>query len=449
MPFTDSVKLINVIRDDADALTATPDRVLEGDVFVGKAKKFETGLIPILPIRSTITLSAGQSINIDYGHNPSPYQVKVVGLNDQTQATAVVSDIKSGKTAWVNGVLITGTMPLIAAKAVVLDCGESHTIPLGYHDGNAVITAASLASQTQATSTTADILEGKTAWVNGVLLAGIMPNNGTVSVILDPGQEYTVPLGYHSGLGKVSVTSLSANTSATAVAGDIRIGKTAWVNGVLITGNVPEITGEKITLPVNGTYTIPLGIHGGLGTVTQEIETVKGLTITPTFEDQTVSVAGKYMENDITVTGLDAWNYQNFASNKGQLFSGSLEIARNSVKVLTKAVDNWHDQATNNLYHIFISYKTSDGTYLAGNGNGFVFLNNLNPSANKCNFTYIRDCKIEVNLNTTDGTNTHEFTITLLSLPDASRDIVEIGYTIREVLSLRRYGDEHDTQTQE
>lgn len=445
MPFTDSVKLINVIRDDADALTATPDRVLEGEVFVGKAKKFETGLIPILPIRSTITLSAGQSINIDYGHNPSPYQVKVVGLNDQTQATAVVSDIKTGKTAWVNGVLITGTMPLIAAKAVVLDCGESHTIPLGYHDGNAVITAASLASQTQATSTTADILEGKTAWVNGVLLAGIMPNNGTVSVILDPGQEYTVPLGYHSGLGKVSVTSLSGNTSGTAIAGDIRTGKTAWVNGVLITGTVPEITGEKIILDVNGTYTIPLGMHGGLGTVTQEIETVQGLTITPTFEDQTVSVAGKYMENDIIVTGLDAWNYQNFNSNQGQLFSGTFRVTDGSV-TLTLPVDNWHDQATNNLYHINILYKGGGSTdYLPGGGYGVVFLNNLNSSARKSHIVSIDDCEIEVKRNT--GTNAHTFKITLKNTP-ADIDVAAIEYTISEIMSLRRYGDEHDTKTQ-
>ena len=64
-----------------------------------------------------------------------------------------------------------------------------------------------------------------------------MTNNGAVSKTLNCGGSYTIPAGYHNGSGKVTVNSLASQTSATATAADLGSGKTAWVNGVRITGN--------------------------------------------------------------------------------------------------------------------------------------------------------------------------------------------------------------------
>lgn len=79
---------------------------------------------------------------------------------------------------------------------------------------------------------------------NGAILAGSMPNNGAVSRSLNAGGSYTIPAGYHNGLGKVTGNSLASQTSATAVAADIKSGKTAWVNGAKVTGtgNIQEET---------------------------------------------------------------------------------------------------------------------------------------------------------------------------------------------------------------
>jgi len=63
-----------------------------------------------------------------------------------------------------------------------------------------------------------------------------MANNGAISKTLNAGQSYTVPAGYHNGSGKVTANSLASQTQATAVAGDILTGKTAWVNGQKLTG---------------------------------------------------------------------------------------------------------------------------------------------------------------------------------------------------------------------
>lgn len=58
------------------------------------------------------------------------------------------------------------------------------------------------------TAAVAEILEGKTAHARGSQLTGTMKNNGavtgTISAIDD---EYTIPIGYHDGSGKVSINT--------------------------------------------------------------------------------------------------------------------------------------------------------------------------------------------------------------------------------------------------
>lgn len=76
---------------------------------------------------------------------------------------------------------------------------------------------------------------------------GTMPNNGAVSQALNCGGSYTIPEGYHDGSGKVTANSLSSQTSATAAAADILTGKTAYVNGSKITGTMATLAGGTYT----------------------------------------------------------------------------------------------------------------------------------------------------------------------------------------------------------
>ena len=85
-----------------------------------------------------------------------------------------------------------------------------------------------------------EVLAGKTfSNSNGVGLVGTMANNGTLNGTLNAGQSFTVPAGYTSG-GKITANSLESQTSGTAEAGDILIGKTAWVNGKQIAGTMSK-----------------------------------------------------------------------------------------------------------------------------------------------------------------------------------------------------------------
>ena len=75
-----------------------------------------------------------------------------------------------------------------------------------------------------ATAAVAEILAGKTAYVNGVKLTGTMKNNdavtGTISTKAD---VYTIPIGYHDGAGKVSINTTE---QAKIIATNIRSGVT-------------------------------------------------------------------------------------------------------------------------------------------------------------------------------------------------------------------------------
>lgn len=86
---------------------------------------------------------------------------------------AEAADVAAGKTfTSAAGLEATGTMPIIEGKIITLNCGQTHTIPAGCHSGSGKVKAASLASQTAGTAAAKDIASGKTAWVNGVKVTG-------------------------------------------------------------------------------------------------------------------------------------------------------------------------------------------------------------------------------------------------------------------------------------
>ena len=169
-----------------------------------------------------------------------------------------------------------GTMPNRGAVAQELAAGGSYTVPEGYHNGGGKVTANSLASQTGgATAADGDVLSGKTYWKDGVKRTGTMTNQGAKTAALNAGGSYAIPAGYHNGSGRVTANSLASQTSANAAAGHILSGKTAWVNGSKLTGNIASMGGQ---------------------------------TITPTASQQTISCSGKYMTGNIVVKGIPS-NY--------------------------------------------------------------------------------------------------------------------------------------------
>ena len=173
---------------------------------------------------------------------------------DTTNTTATAANILSGQTAAIGSGVVTGTMPDLSGmdsgflfpNSFVLDgqtipACTSYTIAQGYHNGLGTVSiqvetaTATPTKQTQtiypsathtlsyvtvnpipanyidttdADATAAHILTTKSAYVNGVKIAGTMANNGSVTTTID-GMTTTstvIPAGYTTG-GTISLTN--------------------------------------------------------------------------------------------------------------------------------------------------------------------------------------------------------------------------------------------------
>ena len=213
----------------------------------------------------------------------------------------------------VSGVAGGGNYSLQEKSITPTKAQQNVTADSGYY-GLAAVTVAAIPSNYNDTSTVtaaaADVLANKVI-VNaaGENVAGTMTNNGAVTKTLDTTTtSYTVPKGYHSGSGKVSITTETktatptkssqtikpstgkvlsqvtvaaipaeyiTTTDANATAANILDDKTAYVNGVKVTGTMANngATGAEIDGLTVTSYTIPAGYtSGGTVSLTSDIE---------------------------------------------------------------------------------------------------------------------------------------------------------------------------------
>ena len=285
-------------------------------------------------------------------------------MSTQTEITRIQTARNTIRTKLVDLGLATSTTKLDALATAVsgienrgavsanVQEGDTYTIPKGYHNGSGTVSGVagggnySLQSKTitptekqqnvtpdsgyyglsdvtvnpipdnyhdttNVTAAAADVLANKVI-INaaGETVAGTMPNNGAITKTLSTSStSYTIPAGYHSGTGKVSITTETKSatptksaqtitptsgkvlssvtvaaipaayittTDADAVAGNILDGKTAYVGGVKLEGTMPNngSTSKTIDGLTTTSVSIPAGYtSGGTVSLTSDIET--------------------------------------------------------------------------------------------------------------------------------------------------------------------------------
>lgn len=220
-------------------------------------------------------------------------------------------------------------MSLVPAQAVVRDNvgGMDTSIDSGStdKDGN---------TATEGSAGKDEILKGFGAWVDGELVVGTMPNNGSVNGTLDTSNtSYAIPKGYHDGSGTINVipesktvNSLSSDGTGTVAATSgkvldsvkIEVGKSVADRTTLNAGETATISkgyvSDEITITANplknqtpGTATESkilanetAWVNGSK--VTGTIQSKSASTITPNTKDQTIS-AGQYLSGTQTIKG--------------------------------------------------------------------------------------------------------------------------------------------------
>ncbi len=265
---------------DVSPVTAGAADVLANKVIVSATGETVAGTMPNNGKVSPDALAAGGSYTIPKGYHNGEGKVTAQNLASQTDGTATEDDVLKGKTAWVDGVKVTGTIPVwndTDLDGLQLPAGQGFTYDAGYHRYDTTIYAQDLASQTPGDAAAANILTGKKAWVAGSQVTGTMPSNGAVAPsALAAGGSYTIPAGYHNGSGKVTAASLASQTAGTAAAAEILSGETAWVGGAKVTGSMTNNGAKALTIDglTTTSVTIPAGYHNGSGKVslTSDIE---------------------------------------------------------------------------------------------------------------------------------------------------------------------------------
>ena len=362
-----STDKLDDLADEFDAIVnrgAVSAQVQEGDTYTipagyhngsGTVSGVSGGGNYSLQSKSVTPTKSQQSITPDsgyYGLSDVTVAAIPAAYQDVSSVDATAADVLANKIFVDDESNVTpGTMPNNGAVTKTLDAGannQSYTIPAGYHNGSGAVTitleqksatptksaqtitptagkvlssvtVAAIPSAYQDVSNVdavaADVLAGKIiVTANGTEVPGTMPNNGAVTHKLDAtsnNQSYTIPAGYHSGSGAVTITletksatpTKSAQTitptngkvlssvsvaaipsayqdvsSVDATSADVMAGKTiVLADGTEVSGDI--IDRGTVTATIDGlttlTYTIPAGRHSGSGTVslTNDIET--------------------------------------------------------------------------------------------------------------------------------------------------------------------------------
>ena len=323
-----------------------------------------------------------------------------------TDATATSNDILSGETAYVSTGKITGNIQKYI-NSTITPSKQTQQIAEGFYSGLQVeavtssidsniqpeniiegitilnVTGTAKVNPLDATATSSDILENKTAYINTGKVSGIMINQGTLVITPSKQVNITIPQGYHSGSGYVEAVTSSIDSNiiasniksgvtilgvtgtlsyldtsdATANTSTILVGNTAYVNGQKITGTMYN-RGTLDFYPDIVDQVVPSGYVSG-GTIHAVTNTIDS-NIQPGNIKQGVTILG--VTGTLTAQGTDTTDADAISSeillNKTAYVNGQKIIGTMANKGSTTIYPTTYSQTLDPGYYSSISVNS-------------------------------------------------------------------------------------------
>lgn len=296
-------------------VTATPDDVVDGKTFIGSDKSLATGRVK-KTIGHSNDKTITEPINLD-GY----YKDVTISPIDMSEDDATADHLLLGYTAHSKGKKIVGTM----------------------HLGEEAATTISTSNQAQPE----DVLETKRFarpnedGMDVIIEPGKMKVNPPQNIILDNGELYTIPKGYHNGTGNLTVLTLESKTQGNATTDDLAIGKKAWVNGKQITGTlapnagIPDVTATANDV-LEGVTFVGSDKTKSTGTIKKTVGHSNDKTIT-----EPLNLNGYY--KDVTISPPDTSSDTATADDvrvgkvvhsRGEVINGTLNIEKEAIELI-------------------------------------------------------------------------------------------------------------------
>lgn len=221
-------KMPGGISADTDELTATADKVLEGETFLGReTDESQVGTMPDMT-----NAKGSPTIHTENGNVPAHRAAQIAaGKNSEGEMQIALSPPK--------GFFPGDGKAFICCRPEELGI-DPENIPFGK-----AICLIEGTWGSDADFSAPDLKEGKVAYGRSGRIIGSGVNRGTISRTLDAGQEYILESGFYEG-GKIKAKDIKSQTAGNATSDKVLSGTKAWSNGKEIIGTMPNRGGVQM-----------------------------------------------------------------------------------------------------------------------------------------------------------------------------------------------------------